>query len=213
MKKIIFVFLLFMFMPSMKAACDYQTLADLKKVANNVSFTYDYKIKNDDATFKIRIANLFSNIYIQDSISNRTYRNEGSSDIVTKSYDSGLTLRFDIYASKGDCRDSLLTSKYVKLPYYNKYYSDAVCKGVSNYSLCERWSQVNLDYSTFYQSVLNYKKRVSEEQVTKEEEKSETIFDSLADFWVKYYYVFLPLIIIICIVVIVRTIKKDTFGF
>jgi len=174
--------------------CSFAESSRLKQIAANVNYSYDYEIVNNKVKFNITLVNLNPDIYFVDS-NNKTYRYK-SNEINLKGYDSGK-VKFKFYAVDEDCED-VLREITITLPHYNKFYNDAVCEGVKNYSLCQKWTENNYDYDTFVKKVNLYKESLKEEPVEDviEEENNEYFLDIILDFILEYYYIFLVAIII-----------------
>ena len=132
-KKIIMMTLLALFPVSAKALkCDYAEQARLRKIASNVTTSYEYVENNDKVSFNIILTNITDEIYVQDYIDKnnpKSYYFNGTSEIKITGYEPGTNVRYVIYPTKGNCTTSYLTNKYVNLPYYNKYYKDPLCEG------------------------------------------------------------------------------------
>ena len=160
MKKTIILMTLFILFPvSCKALnCSYAEQAKLRKVASSVTTSYDYIEENDNVTFNVTLTNITDEIYIHDSIKNIDYRFNGSSELVIDGYEPGTNVRYLIYPTKDGCTTSYLASKYVNLPYYNKYYKDPLCEGKS-YSICSKWQKVTLSYDEFTKKINEYDKK------------------------------------------------------
>ena len=185
--KIILMTLLILFPASTKALeCSYAEQARLRKIASNVTASYEYVESNDTVKFNITLSNITNEIYIHDNNRNTDYYFNGSNEIVINGYEAGTNVRYLIYPTKSDCTKSYLANKYVNLPYYNKYYKDPLCEG-KNYSICGRWQKVSLSYDEFVKTINDYDK--NNKNGIKEEIKEEkgNIFDLISKFIFDYY--------------------------
>ena len=213
MKKIIL--LIIMFIPSMvlarsKTSCDYTLLSNLKNLASNVDITYTYRIDNDIAFFDVSITNLNSDIYIVDNIKNKTYYYEDTNnDMVTiNDYLSG-NVSYTIYSNNNECLNEKLTVKYVNLPYYNKYYKYVECTDLNEFKLCQKWVKYTGNYSDFVSQVNQYRQNLKMD-IGNEVKHDESFFTKLIHFYLNYYYLVLPMLIllIVGILYLIRYIKN-----
>lgn len=196
MKKILLFSLVLLF-PIIKVNalyCSYSDLAYLKKLASNISYYYDYEEINNNVSFKITLTNLQDELYIVDSTSGKRY-DYSDKEITIDGYQSGQIIRYYVYSTKGDCEDVLYTV-VVNLPTYNPYYRDEICKGIENYTLCQKWSTHGLSYEKFKERVQSYLEVEKPTEVIEEEPEEEYNFlDILIDILLDYYYI--PLIIVV----------------
>ena len=218
-KKIILLIALFMLPINILGltygGCDYSIVSILKSLVTNINIHYDYHIENNTAYFDVTLTNITPDMYFYDPISKKNYyyndTNNGEITISNYTY-SGTTGIYKFYSAKEECYGITLGSKYYKLPSYNKYYNDQLCSGISNYSLCQKWTTVNYSREEFETLVNEYKNQKNEEEVLKEEITYEKgLLDKLINFYVNYYYYLLSGIIIICGIVIVIKRRKDRF--
>ncbi|MBQ9072509.1 MAG: hypothetical protein IJY25_05080 [Bacilli bacterium] len=193
--------------------CDYSVISRLKSLVTNVNTTYDYHMENNTPVFDLTITNVTSDMYFVDSITDRTYyysdTNNGEITIYGYNVSSG-NLRF--YSNVGECYGVKLGTKYYNFPKYNIYYNNSLCSDIPNFSLCQKWIDVNYSYSEFKKLVLEYKNKQidQEEQIQVEYQKG--LFDKLIEFYVNYYYIILGLIIIVCGIVIFIKSRNNKFN-
>jgi len=216
---ILFILLFIGFKTNVKAfsygGCNYSQIARLKSFASNVNITYDYYIQNNTAYFNVTLTNITPEIYFIDSNSNKKYTysdtQNGQITIYNQIY-SKISYKF--YSNLPECHGVKLNTKYHTLPSYNIYYNSALCKGIENYNLCQKWVKNNYSYDEFEELVNKYKNSKSEEKVENEVEITyeKTVFDYFVEFYVKYYYLILIGIIVICFVVIYFNKKKNSFN-
>lgn len=227
MKKIVILTFLFtiMMLPSSAKAitCDYTYKAELRKRAANVMPSYTYEEKNDTVTFTITLTNISSDLYVTQTITDdskiyidpeekikRYYPNKNN-EIVLTGFKAGQKVKLDIYLNATDCIVYSLTTKYVNLPYYNKYYKDPLCEGKENYSVCYKWNKGNMTQEEFEKRVKELYNEQPKKEETKEEE--ETLFDKIYDFLHEYYIFILGGIAVIMIAIMLLRRKKDDFEF
>ena len=153
---------------------------------------------------------------IVDSTTGRSYyySDTNNGELILSGYSSGQTISYTIYYPDKMCVEAVLGVKYVNLPTYNPYYTNNICDGLTNYSLCQKWVKHGLTEDEFVKKVNEYK-----ESLIIEEEKKETledikgIFDYVLEFFFDYYMYILPTIIVGGIIGIIYLDRKDSFEF
>lgn len=204
MKKLLFILLMFVGINSVEAGyCDYITVGNQKKLAANVAFSYDY-VMGDEVTFNVTVNNLFEGLTLIDP-NGKTYTNE---EFVISGFKEGQTLKFEIHTSSNNCGNSLLFTKYIVLPSYNKYYSDPICKK-TDFSLCKKWVKNNYQYEEFVKLVNDYNKK---EKKSEEEEKKSTQENRIVAFFLEYWYIY-SLLILLLIYIIYKIKEEKQIGF
>lgn len=212
MRKIIFVFILLLLIPITKvegAVCSYNEIARLKKIASNVTISYDYIENNSSVVFNVTLNNLNDELYFVDQSNYQRY-NYTEEELTISNYRSGQTIRYVFYATDPDCTDTPLYTARVILPTYNQYYKDEVCNGVENYSLCQKWSSHNLTYTNFVQKVNEYKNSLNsptipvEPSIPVEVSITQLIVDFLLD-----YYIYIVIVISLALIGILFIRKRD----
>ena len=176
--------------------CSYSDLAYLKKLATNISYSYDYIENNNNVTFSITLTNLQDKFYIVDKATGVKYYYNGS-EITLNNYQSGQVVRFDVYSSNITCAGEILYTMAITLPTYNPYYTDPLCKDISSYSLCQKWSSNGLSYDKFKENVQSYLNSLKEEETKDNEENTaESYWSPVLKFLAEFYYIPLALIIV-----------------
>lgn len=192
-----------------KTSCDYTLVADLKNLASNVNITYTYRVVNDEVYFDITLTNIQSDMYFIDSKDNKTYyySDTNSGSITINDYSSGK-ITYTFYSNNSECLNEKLSTKYVNLPSYNKFYNYQECENITNYVACKKWTQYTGSYEDFKKDIDNYLSK----QVKEAEEEviaDETWLNKLVKFYTSYYYIILPLFVglIVGILYLVKYIK------
>ncbi len=217
MKKIMLFLLICCFSFSVSAltygGCDYSSVSRMKSIVTNINLSYDYKIINNEAYFDVTLNNLTEDIYFYDTATQKKYyyNDTINGEIVIFNYKitSGS---YKFYSAKNECYGISLGTKYYNFPVYNKYYNNELCKDIPNYSLCQKWGYVNYSQEEFEEMVLEYKNStpIEEEQSINLEYKK-TFLEKIIDIYIKYYYLFLGALILICSIIIIINNKKNQF--
>jgi len=196
MKRIKILLMLIVLLPVklMAQECTDKQLADLKKIASNINYSYEYYLDSNNMYFDITIANVYNNIYILDTQTNKKYTTQ---EFTIKRKKDAQTLKFEIYSKT--C-NTLLTTKTIVLPAYNKYYGSSYCEGISEYKYCSKWNKYNLTEKEFEKLIAEYKKEILNPTI---EEKNITYKTEIRGF-----YVFIILILLILIMLLIAIFRK-----
>ena len=200
MKKIIILFLLALFIPITKVDgyyCSYVEIAKLKKIAYNINVSYDYVEKNNSINFNMTLVNLNEKLYIIDKVTNKKY-NYKKDEMTLSNYKPGTTVQYQIYASNSRCIDELLYTIRIVLPSYNEYYQDKSCKGIEDYSLCNKWAAHNFSQKQFRQKIEDYKRSlIQDKEPPVEPNNDSSLIHIFIGLLVEYYYIVLIVLIIL----------------
>ena len=212
MRKKIVIFLLLLMLPitNVKGGyCKYSDIAKYKGLASNISTYYDYKEMDNKIEFSVNLINLNESLYIIDTTTNKRY-NYKSNELTISGYNSGQTIKFNVYTNDKNCFDQLLYTIRVNLPDYNPYYKDEICNGFDNYIYCQKWYKHSLNYDEFVKKVNKYKESLKEQPIIEQPiDEKISLFEIILDIWLEYYYIFLIPIILICTLTIYIVNKKS----
>ena len=196
MKRIKILLILIVLLPVklMAQECTDKQLVNLKKIASNINYSYEYYLDSNNMYFDITIANVYENIYILDTQTNKKYT---AKEFTIKRKKDAQTVKFEVYSKT--C-NTLLTTKTILLPAYNKYYGSSYCEGISEYKYCSKWNKYNFTEEEFAKLTSEYKKEVSNPTT-----KDEVITYKTE---IRGFYVFIFLTLLILIMVLIATFKK-----
>jgi len=169
-----------------------------QNMARNIAYSYDAKEVKGKTVFTLIFSNVPSSLAINNASKGGWYYRNKNGEIVISNLNANTNYRYDVYAiDKQGCDNISLYSFNIILPYYNKYYTDPLCKGIENYSLCQKWINVVYEYDDWVNKIEKYKKSlIIEEEIVTPEEKRESIIEKIVDFYGKIYYIIFPIIII-----------------
>lgn len=193
--------------------CDYKTVSNLKKLVNNINISYDYNLQNEVAYFDITITNIPANTYFIDSYSDKMYTSENinNGEIIITGYNNNSG-RYDFYSADGNCYGVNLGMKYYKFPIYNIYWNDDICNEFSNSKICQKWVEERYGYNKIVETIDEYKKSLAEKKENNKQMASKpTFIDKIVGIYIRYYYIFLPIIIFACMIYIFINNKKNKF--
>ena len=181
MKKIKYVLLILLVLLTINVKaeekCEKNELTRLKELAKKVEFDYDYKLIDDKANFSITAYNLNDELkvmiiddYFLDKY--RLFDDNSNHKNTIGNFESGEKVLITIKAFVPNwCSGETLLTKTIKLPYYNKFYSEEKCLGVEDFKYCNKLIDSNIDKSQFdeqYNEFLKSKVVEEEEKVVKE---------------------------------------------
>ena len=182
MKKILITILIsILFMPYLKADCDYQNEVRLGKLASSI--TYEYKYDKTHNNFTLTIYNISDELYIT---YNQRIIAPKDGKVTINNLSQGTYLSLPVEALKGSCNGSLMTL-YIILPYSNKYYNSAECKDyVDKLKICtDEFLSYEPNDELLTSNINNYLNGIKDEEV-KEDNPKITIVDKVKDFTSKW---------------------------
>lgn len=180
---IVFVFCLFSFPLSYRAKCDYHRMSELNKMAGNVRISYTYEPKDDGLLYTVYLNNLVNDIYIIDDEGNII---SGVGER-TFNYTYGGKIKYVIYSADPNCYGNELTTRYFKLPSYNKYYNRPECVKNPDFKFCDLWGVTATSDGEFngeYEQYINSK-------------GSSSAIEEDDDFSFNYLYLFVLIVVVI----------------
>lgn len=213
MKKILVFMLLIVLCPIQTKAlmCNNESKAKYNEMAKNISVNYEYQETENDVIFNIKITNIPESFIIVDIKNNVTYKYR-SSEIIIPNVSKNTSYKFNVMKDDDACSWEIFYTHYINIPSYNFYYKDEVCKGIEDYKLCNKWLNINMEYDEWKNKIIEYKNSLinNDDEIIDDEEKG--VFDILLDFYIEYYYIILPLVIVISLVcVYLYNRKHDLF--
>jgi len=193
--------------------CDYSTLARLKAYASNINTSYDYVMENNTPKFTITITNVYKTMILYDNTNKKYYYPDGNkdlSDFTLSGYDNGKSYKFTIYTNESKCTENIIYSFYVTLPTFNPYYNDPLCANYQDYKLCQKWSNTGLTYENFQKEMTSYITVYGNDNKSSD---TKTTIPTWLQFYLKYYLLILPGVIVICFGIMYSYYKNDDFDF
>lgn len=192
-----------------KADCNDQESIIIQNKARNITTSYLYDETNNRYTITLNnITNEFK-VYSY-RLGRYINSNNGEANIVVN---AGGEYRFDISLKADTCGYNITEYKYVKLPFYNRYYNSDICKGIEEFKYCQKWFDTYQYDSKVIDQINNYKNNLKKNDTKEDNKHIKSIFEYVLDFLIKYYkiiaYIILPIILIILIVIIIRKRKKE----
>ena len=186
--------------------CTNKDRTRLQKQADNVTYILEEYEEDGQTYFKATFSGVSKEIRIFNNGTLLSYYNLSDdfvNEIVVKRMIPGKKYIYDIYGSN-NCFFTSLRKVTVNIPKINKFYNDEVCKGISDYLLCQKFNDLNLEYDEFLNKVNNYKarKNIKKDNETISNEKNENNFDFLKLYNKLYWPTFIGLICILILLII-----------
>jgi hypothetical protein len=147
MKKIRFLVLILLLLLTInvKAAssCESKELNRLKELAKKLEYDYDYKLVNDKAVFSINVVNLNEDLrvlIIEDYYAEKyqEFKDNSTHTATIDNFKPGEKVTITVKAFVTNwCSGKTVTTKVIKLPYYNYNYDEEKCKGHEDFKYCK----------------------------------------------------------------------------
>ena len=216
MRKILFLIICLVSFPYIcnAASCSNEEIGKISGFSSNVNIVYLVNMKNNVPEFSITITNLTSDMALIDKNTSKLYKDFKNGDRFTITTKTSGKYAFDIYSLK--CKVKTGT-KSVTLPKYNPYYKDELCKGLEEYTQCQRWSGYTANRATFENDIKKLKEVQNKEEM-KEETKivvKKSLYKKVEDIILNYWWaISIVLILLIGLFYIIRNKrKKNEYNF
>lgn len=200
-KKIFFLLLMLVFIPYVSKAdeCPSDQRERIQKMADNITVNVE---ENQDGTFTAVFAGVSRQVSILNRANYAKYWNIGSNDygeIAVKGLQQGSTYYFYVESFPQYCLLERFRTITINIPKINPFYKDEICDSAKEYSLCQKWTNVNINYEEFTTRVNEYIKGKNKDNTIKEDTRKN--FDFF-QFYEKYYWpTFISMICILGILI------------
>ena len=212
MKKAIFVMLMLFSFNVYADSCSNDELARLREIANNMEVSYN--LENDDDSyprFSITVNNLNKEVkalIIEDWYANKykEFKNDGTNKGVLTSFLPGESIKITMKAYVSNaCSGKTVSTKTVKLPYYNVYYNYPECKMYPNLKSCVKLTDKKITEEAFNKEINDFINANSKEETIVTEDNNGTTD------WLLIIGITVGSILIISLIIIVisKKIKKN----
>lgn len=213
--KYLILLLLFVLFPLKADAvlCENEDKVKWQSLAKNVTVSYDAIEKNGKVTFTVTFSNLSKGLILKDVRVNKDYTYK-KSELTLSGLTPGESYRFELYTDAGFCTHEILYTLYAVVPSYNYYHKDAICEGVKEYALCQKWGNINYSYEEWKKKVQAYKDSLIEAEEDNPTIKEKTVnwIEKIVDFYSRVYYIILPILIIGgAIIIFIYNKKRELF--
>ena len=179
MKKILYVIMIVisLFLLNVKAdeessfKCEGEERQRLKNLANKLEYTYSFR-KNADGVidFSITISNLNEDlkIIITDDLArdDKEFKYNDSKTVTKSGFSSGQRVNLAIKGFVVNwCSGETISTKLLKIPYYNYNYDEEFCKDNSDFKYCKELLDTKItqdEYDSAYKQYINKKEKTEE---------------------------------------------------
>lgn len=196
--KVIILLILLLLCPIKANAlsCPNAKKVTYQEMATNIAYTYEAADVNGTSVFTLTFSNVFSSLALRNARTGKWIYPKNN-EVVIKGLKANTSYRYDVFAVDGrGCDNLAIYTINVNLPYFNKYYSDPLCKGIEDYSLCMKWANVKYPYEEWQKKVTAYKESLIKEKEPTPSEKRNNILEKIVDAYGKVYYIIFPILII-----------------
>ena len=167
--------------------CSNEDKERLQNLANNVSVILEEQ-END------KFSAIFSDVSTQLRIFNPNnwlyYRNITGNEIgkvKIGDLNLGNTFQFQINSASSICLVEKIRTITVNVPNKNPYYGGEVCNDAKDYSLCQKWTTVNMIYDEFVKKINKYVEDSKNINKGNNDINSDAQKFNFFDFYEKYY--------------------------
>ena len=223
MKKILFIFITFLLLLSVNVhaddTCTKEELARLKELAEKVEINYDYEFKEVKQNGEILKYPIFSltatnlnrelKVLIIENYLEQKYKEFKDGDKTTatiKDFKEGDKINITIKAFvPNKCSGKTVGSKTIKIPYYNRYSKEDICKSYPEFKYCSEFTEKIVTLNEFNNEMARYMITKSVEQkIDVESEESWSLLMIIAS------VVGFLIIIVIITTIIVKKRRKNS---
>jgi hypothetical protein len=200
-------------------ACTDAEKIRLRELVAATKVTYEYYEESNPYVggtfhgYRVSISNFKPDFYVYDE-KRGSYFATSESIAIDSKFVGGITYDLPFYASKGTaCDGYLIMTKYIKMPYYNQYWDDPLCKGHEDYILCKKFTSLVIDSKEEFEQRMNayirsLKKKEPEMPIVtpiKEKSTFENAISFLSD---NYMYFLVSIIVIGTVSIVIIEVRK-----
>ena len=201
-KKILLFIAFFIGINSVNAAiCDNHLKVQYQEQAKNISYSYNYIDSNN--AFDVVFNNVDDVFYFKNIDNEDTY-DGANGEIKISNVKPGSKIGVKVFPDDGTtCSAYNVYYIYVNLPYYNPYYQDNLCNGIEDYKYCKKFLNKSVTYEEFINNIQKYRDSLNNEISKENDSDTLSLFMNVVDFYLKSYFIILPIIIVINIITII----------
>ena len=215
--------------------CSNSRLSELRKQASNLKVTYvPVKVEEQQKPDPENGITKVSENYVEVKLFNMTSQlrahvivNGGSGSyekdvtyLDEKPDDDSITFRqlasnvnieytFEIYSDDfSECMNEKLRTLKITVPKFNFYSELDVCKEIPDYYLCAPYTTYNIDGSTFYDKVADYKEKLNNQEIVGEDDSNNGVVSQTISTLSKYKYVIVGVIVAVGVAITVIVIRR-----
>lgn len=192
-------------------SCSTKELNELRLLAKNIKINYElYDDTYNEAHryyFSVSTINFGKEFYLIDS-DGQDFRympnleKNGVRDL--RVVQEGINYQLTVYTSnETSCPNTKIMTKKVEIPYYNDYSAREECKGIEDFSLCQRYYDGYIESEKYFlEQVEKYKNGE-----INEDNEEETTWDKVVSFISNNLLIVIPVSIVLISVIVIVIIK------
>ena len=193
-KTAIIIFLLLLFPFSISAdECSNADKERLQKLANNITYIIEnYTNNNGEEKLRLVFSGVSNELTLYNSTNNKYYfyikiDDSYFGDVDINNVSSG-TKKFKIYGASS-CSNTTLRNITINVSPRNPYFNDPLCDNIKEYSLCQKFTNANVDYETFKVKTQDYIDSKKKNENVPNDNNYDDSYWKFFEFYQKYYFV------------------------
>jgi len=193
------------------AACTQEEINDFKKIEDEYKITYEFNLATKDYTVTLETPpEKKYDFVIFTDINLNCKKKDEKIDICYNMPQNNYEIR--IVGNTKTCNEILKTFT-LKLPKYNKYSEDPLCKGIEEFVLCQPTYDKEIDRETFESRVNTYKRTKNESNL--EDERQEEQIENELILYIKENLLQIIIVatfimlVIITIIIMIKSARKS----
>lgn len=193
-KTAIIIFLLLLFPFSISAdECSNADKERLQKLANNITYIIEnYTNNNGEEKLRLVFSGVSNELTLYNSANNKYYfyikiDDSYFGDVDINNVSSG-TKKFKIYGASS-CSNTTLRNITINVSPRNPYFNDPLCDNIKEYSLCQKFTNANVDYETFKVKTQDYIDSKKKNENVPNDNNYDDSYWKFFEFYQKYYFV------------------------
>jgi hypothetical protein len=205
---------------ALDSACTQEEQLRLRQVASLTSIKYELKDSGYAIFFNVIISGFSKDMYaIVPGENYAFYYSEGTNLAKAMDFIPGENYKLEFYATDATaCPGTKIITKYLRIPPYNYYSENKICKGYEDYILCQKYTDLyksiksEEDFVKRVQQYINSVNKNSSNENQNDKNENVSFLESAIMFLDKYYfYIFIPIIIVgtVSIIVIERQKRRS----
>lgn len=156
---------------SVYASCTQEEIDNFKKIEDQYKVTYEFDIESKTYTLTFKNPNPTKYGYALMTEQDVNYEKIDENIQKIKNIESG-EYEILVYGTIENCMGEIKKIN-LKLPKYNKYYNDPMCKGIEEFVLCQPTYDKDIERDTFESRINTYKKSKETKEPTNKNDINE----------------------------------------
>lgn len=211
--KLIAILFCFFIVDNVQAeTCSTKELNTLKQLAHNIKISYElYDDTYNEAHmyyFNVFAMNFSKEFYFVDSDGQDfRYMKNLEKDGIRKLrvVREGVSYQLEVYTSnETKCPNTKIITKKIEIPYYNDYSQKEECKGIEDFSLCQKYYSGYIESEEYFLEQINKYKNGDSNKI---KDKDNGIIAQIISFLSNNLLIVIPIAIVLVVIIIIAVIK------